>query len=278
MLAAQSGSGKTELLKDVCASFANDSGRLDKRRVQMVSFPSGTTADALAGRIIRALRPDSWHQLRTSQVRDFSRELLVNEDIGVLLLDEANHITELRSKRSVQTKTNRDTADYLKECVELSRISIVIAGLTHSSRLLLDNEQLEGRALRPIELRPYRWFDEEERRHFSELCAAFLGRAGEMGWRIEMPMPLLMKALYLASGGLTGRVYRMLDRATLNSVKTKVLTFEVMAKAFSERLRELTAGNPFAMTEIKDETLNTAHRKVQELGEEPLHTRSDRSR
>lgn len=272
-----SGTGKTELLQDIAERFADRKTKAGLPTVLVVSFPPGATADAVAERIIKSIQGVRKVKGTGFQLRERACELLAASGIRVLILDEANHAAEARSTRSTQTKANRLTADWIKDIVDIAKVSVVISGLPHSRRLLTDNEQLEGRALRPIELRPYAWHIADDQQAFETLVVAFAGHVRESGWSIAMSDDMLVRATYLTCRGLIRPVRRLFERAVVLASASKAITADVFATAFEQCFQERVGGNPFALEKITDEMLNAAHRQLLQSAHEPQRRGRDRS-
>jgi hypothetical protein len=266
-----SGSGKTEMLKDITEEFAGRVSATGHPAVLYVSFPPGTTADAVASRIIKKVLGVPVVTGTAAERREMAIRVLASSGVQVLILDEANHAAESRSTRATQTKANRLTADWIKEIVEVGKVSVVLSGLPHSRRLLTDNDQLEGRAMRPIEMRPYAWHVEKDRHAFKELVDNFTGLACASGWQVAVPSDLLTRATYLTSRGLVRPVRRLFERAVLAGRKGEALGAAVFARAYDKCFAERLCGNPFELEKISDEMLNAAHRQLLQSTHEPAH-------
>ncbi|MBA2960518.1 MULTISPECIES: TniB family NTP-binding protein [Ramlibacter] len=277
MLLGPSGMGKTELIVDLVASFEDRLTETGHPLVLHVSFPAGSTADALAACIIKKIRNIRLVKGSGAERRESAIGLLQDSGIQVLILDETNHAAEARATRATQTKANRLTADWIKQIFDRAKVSVVMAGLSHSLRLLTDNDQLEGRALRPIEMKPYAWHIDADRKAFRDLVAAFSGQAIEHGWTLDINEDRLSRAAYLASRGLVRPVARLFERAVIVTGKGGTLTEKVFARAYDKCLPERQIGNPFELEEITDEMLNAAHRQLLQKINEPMQDQ-DRGR
>jgi hypothetical protein len=266
MLLGHSGTGKTEMLRDIEQQFADRVTHSGHPCVLYVSFPAGSTSDSVATRIIKAIRKVPVVKGTAFERRESAKGLLHKAGILLLILDETNHPVELRSARSTQTKANRLTADWIKELFEGDKdwdgVSVILSGLPHSRRLLQDNDQLESRAMRPIEVKSYAWHIEADRRAFKELVKAFSGNATESGWTISIPDDHLARAVYLAGRGLVRPVKRLFERAVLVTGKGGALTEQVFVRAYDKCIPERLVGNPFELKQITDDMLNAAHRQL----------------
>ncbi|MEY8688726.1 MAG: TniB family NTP-binding protein [Leptothrix sp. (in: b-proteobacteria)] len=265
MLLGPSGMGKSELLKDLAAQYAPPEGSGERPSVLWIPIRTGSSADDLARTVIQATLGLATVRERKAALRERARLTLMSAGAKVVLLDEGNHSTEARASRHTQTKLNRQIADWLKELLELSGISVVVAGLVHAERMLTDNEQLQSRANRSVELLPYAWYKPEDRQVFADLINQFAGHVRMKGYTLEMDEGLMVKAIYLSSGGLIRPVVRLFERAVLLRQSTRQLDLGVFAQAF-EQCSTSHLDDPFRASKISDEMLNTAHRMALELG------------
>jgi len=272
MLLGPSGMGKTELLQDIEVRFSDRSTETGRPAVFYVAFPAGTTSDAVAARIIKKILGIPIVKGTAAELRERAIRLLASSGIQVLILDEANHAAEAHSTRATQTKANRLTADWIKEVVDDAKVSVVLAGLPHARRLLTDNEQLEGRALRAIELNPYAWHIDGDRVAFCGLVGEFVGYARHRGWTISVPDDHLTRATYLTCRGLVRPIRRLFERALILSEKDRTVTASVLARAFDKCFPERLVGNPFELETIPDQLLNDAHRQLLHAIHEPLQS------
>jgi hypothetical protein len=275
-LLGPSGMGKSELLKDIGERFADRVTDTGRSIVLRVSFPAGSTSDAVAARIIMEILGLPIVKGSRSDKRERAIRLLKSSGIRVVVLDETNHAAEARSTRATQTNANRLTADWIKEIVEEAKVSVILAGLPHSRRVLTDNEQLEGRALRPIEMHPYAWHIETDRGAFCRLVEGFAGYARANGWTFTMPPDHLIRATYLTSRGLVRPVKDLFQRALTLSGKDRTVTAAVFARAFDRLFAERPIGNPFELEKITDEMLNAAHRQLLNAIHEPMQHKRQR--
>jgi hypothetical protein len=266
MLLGMSRAGKSELLKDVKAEKAIHKSQSGHSRVLYIPMPTVLANDALASRIILTI-------LGTADVkgnlRDTARMLLKDSGTDVVLLDETNHLSEAFRSRAAQSKENRGHGDWIKEIFELSGISIAMSGLPHSVSILMDNEQLEGRALRPVHLHPYDWSVPAEQAIFDAVVLGFVTQMKLSGWSIDVDSVLVTRAAYVCSGGLVGKVRDIFHSAFELGGKTNRLEPRLLARAYIRKFPDLGIGNPFEMTTLTDELLNAAHRRTLARGQAP---------
>lgn len=266
-LLGQSRAGKSEVLKDVMARNSANVSESQHPRVIRVPMPTDLKRDALATRIIETILGPADFK---GPARDTARQLLRDSGTAVMLLDEANHLAEARRSRAAQSKENRGLGDWIKEIFDMSGISIGLTGLPHSESILLDNEQLGFRALRPLHLYPYSWSVDAEQAIFRKVVLAFVTRMNLAGWTIAMDSEMVTRGAYVCSGGLVGRVRDIFHGAAELGQKTKSLDQALLTKAFDRRFPVLAVGNPFKLTSLTDELLNESHRKTLVRGQAPI--------
>jgi hypothetical protein len=265
-LLGQSRAGKSEVLKDVEARYSSNLSPSGHPQVIRVPMPTVLNKDALAYRIIEKV-------LGTADVKGSPRELALRllQDAGVIvmLLDEINHLAEARRSRAAQSKENRGLGDWIKEIFDISRVSIGLSGLPHSLSILVDNEQLEARALRPVHLRPYDWSLPSEQLSFRQVVLAFATQLKVSGWTIEAHPEIVTRGAYVCGGGLVGRVRDIFHRAAELGERTKRLDLPLLARAYEDRFSALAVGNPFKLATLTDVLLNEAHRRTLVRGQAP---------
>lgn len=261
-----SGAGKTELLHDVSARYCRKVGPQGHPLVLNVSMPAASTGEALPKRIIATILGNVAHRGNRYEIRERAEKMLVGAGVRVLVLDELNHLVEARKSQSAQTIENRKVADWLKELVERHKISLVLAGLPHSQQILIDNEQMQRRAMRPVEIRPYNWFLKADREEFVGVIQAFVGRLVVEGWVVNADAERVIKACYVCSGGLVGHLRRLFANTEVLRKAKKVLDMDILAAVFDEHFPAYFDGNPFTAERISDAQLRKAYQGALERG------------
>jgi hypothetical protein len=262
LLLGPSGAGKTDLTKDICGSYPDHLGPNGHAQVMLVETPTADTGESLPSRIIKKLLGTAPPKSKKSDVRDQAQEALCSAGVKVLFIDEVNHIVEARSTRAAQTKENRQLADWFKELVESGGISLVLVGLPHIRQLLLDNEQLKRRALRPTVFQPYNWVDQSESTAFAQAVAAFAARFREREWLVSVPLEELVPRAYACSGGLVGLVKDLFASAELLGARERNLSLELLSHAYERWFDRPQFTNPFEGNIPSEEVLNRAYQLV----------------
>lgn len=263
-LLGDSRAGKTALLTDLSAHFANHLSPSGHRRVIRVPMPSTASNEALAIRIITTILGEIPIKGKPYQIVDQARRTMEAAGVLVLLIDEVNHLVEKRSTERAQTTENRHAADWFKELGDLSGISVVVAGLSHVIRMYTDNDQLENRGLVGARIHPYAWSVSEDREQFQNMMLAGITHLREHGWQIDVETDFLTRLAYLGGGGYIGKARDFLVRIEEVGLKRKGLDIELLARAYKGKYRFDSMGDPLKLKAIDDVMLNGAHRTALE--------------
>lgn len=261
-LLGDSRAGKTELLKDLLASFEDRRSPSGHNRVIFVPMPSTASNEALAGRIIKAILGDIPVKGKPHEIIDRARETMKMAGVQVLLVDETNHLVEKRSTERAQTKENRHAADWFKELGDLSGISVVMAGLSHVIRMYADNDQLENRGLVGAHIHPYEWNVPADREQYQITVEAGITKFKDHGWKIEVPSDLVTRISYFGGGGYVGKARDFLVRIEEVGGKHKRVDEKLLSRAYRDKYRLDFHGDPVLLKSIDDVMLNAAHRKA----------------
>lgn len=255
------GVGKTEVLKDVIARYPAQDPAV-RSPLHLVAIPVSPAGEALAKRIIETLVGKLIIRGSGSDIRAMAARMLVQAGVKVLILDELNHLIEMRRGERAQTTENRRTADWFKELLDQHGISIVLSGLPHTARFFSDNEQFKRRAMRPVEILPYAWSVEKDRQAFIGAVNAFVMHMQSEGWTIDADHDRFTRASYLSTSGTIGGLHKLMTAAELLCGKQRRLTMELCAKAFEIHFGMPDQVNPFELADIHDIQLHKAYQDV----------------
>jgi hypothetical protein len=261
-LLGDSRAGKTALLNDIATRFAGQLGPSGHRRVMVVPMPTPASLEALAVRIIQTILGDIRIKGKTYQILNQAREVMEKAGLKVLLVDETNHLVEKRTSEKAQTRENRQTADWFKELGDISGISVVVTGLSHVSRMYSDNDQLENRGLVGARIHPYAWSVQGDRVEFQNTISAGLAHMLEHGWSIGVQADLLTRVAYFGGGGYIGKARDFLVRIEEIGNTHKKLDVKLLARAYKDKYRLDSHGDPTLLKAIDDVMLNGAHQKA----------------
>lgn len=251
--------GKTALLADIESLYTkciSDSGH---RRVLRTSMPAAASIESLAISIIHTIVGQFEIKGNTSKILNQARGTMVKAGVKVLMIDEVNHLIEKRSTQRAQTKGNRAAADWMKELLDQGGVSIVIAGLTHVTRMYSDNDQLENRGLKGARIHPYSWSAGEDRKEFQSLISAAVTHFKEHAWQINVEIDLLARVAYLGGGGYIGKARDFLARVDEVGREGRSLDKALLSRVYEEKYGLDAKGDPLKLGSIDDVMLNGAH-------------------
>ena len=263
-LLGDSRAGKSALLKDIEARYADQLSPSGHRRVIFVAMPSAASNEALAVRIIQTILGDITVKGKAYQILDRARQTMQGAGVQILLVDETNHLVEKRSTERAQNKDNRQTADWFKELGDQSGISVIVTGLSHVSRLYSDNDQLENRGLVGARIDPYAWSVQSDRAQFQDTVSAGIAHMRDNGWQVNIEIDRLTRIIYLGGGGYIGKARDFLARIETVGKAHKLLDDKLLSKTYKGKYRSDSYGDPLELKFIDDVLLNGAHRKALE--------------
>lgn len=197
--------GKSRLLRTIAELFPPT--RLEGRLVVpvlYVALPSGIAPKDLPLCIIQALGHRLDRKRRSvAELFNLMCELLAKASVKAILIDEASHLVDKGHRMP-----RRQVGDWFKDLNERTNITTVLVGIPLLRVLLRGNEQLRARALRAVELMPYRWDKRDERMNFAGCVRAFLDVFEEAGCPIQITMDAFVRNAYLVSAGHVGLLAR----------------------------------------------------------------------
>ena len=259
-LLGESRAGKSTLLKDIEARFSKSLSASGHHRVLRISVPPAASLEALAETIIVSILGNVTVTGKIFQKIQRARRTMQEAGVVILMIDEINHLVERRSTLRAQTKENRQIADWIKELVDLSQISVVIAGLPHVARIYADNDQLANRGLVGITLYPYNWSVAADREQYVGMVTAAIENFEENGWSVDVDHDRLIRVAYLGGAGYIGKARDLCVRIEEIGSGKRALTLKLLSRAFRDKYQLNSTGDPTELAEIRDELLNAAHR------------------
>lgn len=258
-LLGDSRAGKSALLKDVCKAYVDKISPSGHRRVLLVAMPASASLEALAKTIVTAILGNIEVKGKPKDVIDHARQVMEAAGVKVLMIDEVNHLVEKRATERAQTKANRHFADWIKMLYELSKISLVIAGLPHVARIYLDNDQLENRGLVGTRIDAYAWSRQEERAEFAAMVEAAVAEMIEHGWVMEVEPDWLTRLAYLGSGGYIGKARDFMVRIEEMGAAKKRIYTKLCLDAYKSKFKVSSDMDPAKLKILDDILLNRAH-------------------
>lgn len=159
-----SGSGKTTIGEELVIRHpSSDVGSRLDQPVPFIEIPSSPTVKSVAEAVLYGIHDPLWYTGNTFAKSIRFREICDKCNIRILALDDAQHLVD--TKRNVPF----EAAEWLKEQLIKSKISIVLFGLEKSLAVLRQNHQLRRRFGAPIRIGEFRWEVKEEREQYRAL-------------------------------------------------------------------------------------------------------------
>lgn len=258
-LLGSTGVGKTQLLRSVMNQY-NKQGTRSTGLIHFVSMPASPTGEALAKKIIESFVGHIRISGSSADLRTRAARMIAQSGAKVLIIDELNHLVEMRRGEAAQTKENRRTADWLKEILDEHGISLILSGLPHTRRFLSDNEQFERRAMRPLEIMPYAWDGASDQAAFENVVLDFITRMKDNKLLVNIDLNTLTRACHLACKGSVGAVHKLMSALETINPQSKRRTLDDFAEVYEVHFHGAICSNPFRMDSISDIELDAQHR------------------
>lgn len=207
MVLGESGVGKSTLL----AAFLANHPRQEARQktiipVLAVEVPAQPTIKSTADAIL--MKFNKMYVSGSAEAKTERIKLLLKQcDVRCLILDEFQHIVDRG-----RTRMNAAVADWLKNLMNSSGISVMAFGLPQSANLLRYNEQLRRRFSSSITLSPWTLESEADFNEFRAVINAF-ERAIALNDVSNLYAEDIAKRIYFATDGKIGYLSRLLSSA-----------------------------------------------------------------
>ncbi len=205
--------------------------------VVYVQVPSKPSVKGLATEILYALG-DPLANKGTEHDKTQRILLLIKHcKTRMLILDEFHHFVDKASKYTVI----HNVADWLKCLINQARLVTVIISLPYGQKVLVQNEQLRGRFNSPMIMPRFDWADDYFRAEFLGLLEGFTDMMRE---RFDVPdfhSEELAYRFYLASGGLTGYVFNILQETARDVIRrsSNVITMSDLDRNYLKTISEV---------------------------------------
>ena len=228
LLVAQTGSGKTTVLKYYEKKFPRASTRTGARiPVLRVDTPESPTVKTLAEAILSAMGDPSATKgtatAMTNRIIHFFREC----GVEMLLIDEFQHFYDGR-----RFAESRRVSDWLKNLINKVGIPVILAGLPRSIAVVNANPQLRRRFGAPHYMEPFSYTTREQQLEFRGILNGIQARLPMRC--IDIAEPSMAQRFYYASHGLMDYVVKIIDDAVSRAGSTdkELLTQQDFELAF----------------------------------------------
>lgn len=235
------GVGKTTLYE----YYADDYPRVETNDGTLVpcltaSIPVPATVKGLVTALLEALgdADPGKGNIVTQTMR--LKTLLKACETEIIFLDEFQHIIDRDSERVLKT-----TADWLKNLINSTKISVVLLGMPNCTKILDANSQLRRRFSIRKSIEPFAWLREENGK--TDYPMRKLLKLIEMKLPLEkasnLADPDMAKRIFYASGGVIDSIMKLVRGSAEFAIETgtEKITLELLARAYD---LELAANQP----------------------------------
>lgn len=207
------GVGKTQLLADIFSEprFAMTKGPTGLiQPIVRVEAPEKGTIKSLTEQFLRQLQDPHPTRGTLPEMKHRFMHQLNGQQTKIIVIDEIHQLS----------RTDHYTyADYLKGILNGTDCVLLGVGLADTLELPRANAQLERRCLPPIELKPFDWFDSEDRPVFQAVLRTMKEEDPDRFKHLPFEQNALAAALHFASGGAIGGVVHFLVGALVEARK-----------------------------------------------------------
>lgn len=215
----ESRSGKTRILEhfEMKHQATRTSGGLITPIVK-IKVHSKPTVKSLAQELLYSLGDEMYDKGTEYDKTIRLRRLLSAAKTKVIMLDEFQHFYDQGSR-----KVQYSVADWLKNLIDETRIGLVVAGLTTSISVIKSNVQLVRRFHKPIELKRFDWFNNNEKNEFRNILHTIQEALEPLSFP-DLSSNDLAFRIYIATDGLMGYVIKLFREVAINVINNGRLT------------------------------------------------------
>lgn len=244
LLAGQAGTGKTMAL-----TYLKHQNRADwtdrgwVRPVAYVQAPPNCTLRSLATTILVELGDIVPSKGNLVEMTDRAVAQLRNQEVRILVIDEVHHLINQETR-----KVAWDAAEWIKGLLNRNVCPVALSGLPHAKQIIDGNDQLRRRCKGLIEMHPYDWGVEDDRKQFI-LFLNELDRNSGLAGRSPLARTDIAARIHAFSDGTIGRAKALVRKALHISMVRQLAAIDedVLADA-ANALRIMSADpavNPF---------------------------------
>jgi hypothetical protein len=250
MLRGPSGVGKSVLIQGYAA--ANPTKETEDgwvRPVVLVEAPGKGQQKPLAEALLTELGDPKPTRGTETSMMERAKHFIREQKTELIIIDEV---------QDAMRGNMYDAGDFFKRILNWGLCPLLLVGLPHAIDLLKANEQLRRRCRPDIEMKPFDWFEPDQKRLFRQILKTFESMLPEgiksCGFSDE---PVAARFNY-GSWGTIGRLTRWLRRVETLARRDpkKQITLDMLAKAYESFQRQEPEHerrlNPFSMKELPE--------------------------
>lgn len=231
--------GKTTIIKEYMQEHPEIN--LNEGTVKPVVYclvPCPATIDGLVSSLIQALGDPFYNKSSRISEKTFRLENLLKAcKVELIILDEVQHLVDSNRKKVIM-----DSADWFKNLIAKTGISVVFVGLPECKKIFVENTQLGSRVLNRYEIIPFNYKDKSFR-----VILHLLDEALPFEFASDLSESGMWECIYIATHGILGYL-KILIRESVNvAIENNYnnITTPILAQAYNNKLHQVLGPNPF---------------------------------
>lgn len=233
-LIGESGTGKTSVLDAVRSRHESVSGA-DRDIIPILSatVPSEPTVKSLAAVLLAAIGDSRPEQGTEPELTRRLKSHIKATGTCMIMIDEFQHFYD-RGRHKVMHKV----ADWLKELIDATKTTLVVAGLPYGTSVIDQNEQLARRFSASLSLPRFSWNDIEQREEFIRILHCYEKEISKHYKIPELSSESMAFRFYCATNGLMGYLSKLLKQLLRNAEMSgkESIILEDIAKAYMQSI------------------------------------------
>lgn len=210
LLMGESANGKTVLAQEMCELYPRV--KEDERvriKVIMISMPANPTIRSFCMKLLKSLGQKYGDRDTEGKLTHQVVTLLKNCGTVMLIIDEAQHLIDGKKIN----KTPAEVADWIKQLMNDSQVSVSLIGTPNVEILLQANSQLRSRFSRMIVLDGYNIKTPDNRQDLCDAATKLIEDSGYQGDTSYLTEVTALDMLYYATDGRLGYIAKLIAEA-----------------------------------------------------------------
>lgn len=210
LLMGESSNGKTVLANEMCHQhpWIQEEERV-RIKVIMISMPANPTIRSFCMKLLDSFGRKYGERDTEAKLNQEVVTLLKNCGTVMLIVDEAQHLID----GNKINKTPAEVADWIKQLMNDSKVSVTLIGTPRVEVLLSSNSQLRSRFSRKIVLDGYSVQTPNDKQLLCNTVGRLLQDSGYAGDASYIYDPTALDMLYYATDGRLGYIAKLLAEA-----------------------------------------------------------------
>lgn len=235
-------SGKTIIMEHYMKQYPDvETETATIKPILYCRVPCPAYTGALLSALIQAIGDPFYAKQQSTTVKRQKLENFLKKcKVQMIMLDEFQHLVDGNRQRVLM-----DSSDCFKLIISELRIPVLFAGLPHSEKIFIENNQLGDRVNNRYSIEPFAFNDKAFRiiLHQFDLGIPLPNISG-------LAQPGTWERIYIATEGVMGYMKILLKESTKLALdfNTECINDEILFKAYSNKLYHHCSDNPFSPT------------------------------